>query len=336
MSSLLIHLPSKLKIVEEQDHAGTYEIEGLFPGYGHTLGNSLRRIILSSLPGTAVTGVRIKNAAHEFATLADIREDVIGIILNVKKIRFATTSPDPVTITLKVKGQKVVTAADIEEAGNIEVLNKDQYIAEITGKTGELEIEFTLQRGMGYVSKEIISKDKAPVGTIMLDALFSPIRRVAYEVEDMRVLNRTDYNRLQIKIETDGSVKPKDVLVEALNIMLEQIHTILDLTYDAKVYAKKEEIEIEQAIEEDLIELPKSKGMKEISAEDLAEILKTRVENLGFSTRTLNALSEANIRTLGGLVRKSNEDLVNVPGLGPKSIEEIKATLISYGLELKQ
>jgi len=229
MSDLNIILPSKLSIVSEVDTKGVYEIDGLYPGYGHTLGNSLRRIILSSLSGSAITTLKIEGADHEFSVLDGVKEDVITILLHLKQVRFRLLTDEPQTVKLSVKGPKLVTAADIEAGGQVEVLNKDLYIAELTSKAN-LSIEMTVEKGLGFVPKEVHQKEKNDVGTISLDAIFTPIRRVAYEVENMRVGDKTNHNRLRMTIETDGTLTPREALEKAIVIMVEQLQAIIGFT----------------------------------------------------------------------------------------------------------
>jgi DNA-directed RNA polymerase subunit alpha len=202
--------PTQPKIVSEEGNKATFEIENLYPGYGHTLGNSLRRIIHSSVPGVAVTGVAIDGVPHEFSTVSGVVEDVMTIILNLKRVNFKMIGDEPQIVTIEAKGEKVVTAADIKGPSQIDVINKDQHIATLTAKNSVLKVEITLEKGIGYASKEArVKNEKAPIGTIILDADFTPIRRVKYEVENMRVGDRTDYNRLSVAIETDGTVNSK-------------------------------------------------------------------------------------------------------------------------------
>ena len=323
MMSQSIVLPSKLKIVSEDAYKGVFEIEGLYPGYGHTLGNSLRRIVLSSIPGAAITQVKIKGVDHEFSTLAGVREDVVTMILNLKKVRFQLTGDEPATATLSVKNG-IATAKDFQTSGQLVVTSPDQYIAEVTGKT-ELSIEVVVSKGMGFVPREMLSKEKVDIGTIMTDARFSPIVGASYDVEDMRVGDRTNYNRLRMTIETDGSISPKGALEQSIKIMLEQFRAILDL----KEVAQIKPIEPELIAEE---ELPESS----ISKEDLTEVLKTRIDSLQFSTRTLNALSDAGIRTVGGLIQKTEDGLLELDGFGEKGLNEVKEVLTNYGLSLKK
>jgi DNA-directed RNA polymerase subunit alpha len=321
-----IILPSKPKIVseDEEKNKGVYEIDGLYPGYGHTLGNSLRRIILSSLPGAAVTVLKVEGASHEFSTLDGVKEDVISILLNLKGVRFKLHGDEPQKVTLTKKGVAEVTAADIEAPTQVEVLNKDKYIASVTDKGAELKIEMTIEKGLGYMPKESFQKDKLEIGTIAVDAVFTPIRRANYEVENMRVGDRTDYNRLRLMIETDGSITPREAMEESIATMIRQLSAIVGF--------KEPEI-VEEVVEEAPKEEEKEESKEDRNRE--VEVMKTRVDDLDLSTRTLSALSDAGIRTVGGLARKSEDDLLNLPGLGDKGVTEIKRVLGNFGITLK-
>lgn len=319
-----IILPSKPRIVSEEENRGTYEIDGLYPGYGHTLGNSLRRIILSSLPGAAITSVKIEGASHEFSAIDGIKEDVITILLNLKKVRFHMTTDEPQKATLSVKGAKVVTAKMIETGGQLEVLNGDLPICEITDKNTTVNIEMTIEKGLGFVPKEVLQKEKVDIGTISLDAIFSPIRRVSYEVENMRVGDKTNHNRLRISVETDGTVPPRAALEKSIEIMITQLKAILDFKEEA---AEEEMAEKSETSDES--------GEGEEKADGMADVMKTRIDTLSFSTRTLNALLAANIRTVGGIARKKKDDLLELEGMGEKGIQEIKRVLSNYGITLK-
>ncbi len=323
MADWSIGFPSKPRAVKEDSFSGSYEIDGLYPGYGHTLGNSLRRIILSSLPGAALTSIKIAGVPHEFSTIAGVREDVVAIILNLKRIRFVMYSDEPQTLSLKVKGVRAVTAADLTVPGQVGILNPDQPVATLTEKGAELDMELRVEKGLGYVPKEVIQKERVEIGAISLDAIFSPIRRVNYEVENMRVGNRTDFNRLRIFIETDGSLTAREALERSIEIMIVQLKAIIGFEEPAEDSALVKEVvgETEEA------KLPR----KEIDT----ELLKTRIETLGFSVRTANALAGANIRTLGGLVRKKEEDILDIDGLGTKGVQEIKKVLGGMGITLK-
>jgi len=224
-----IALPSKPKVVTEEGFKGVYEIDGLYPGYGHTLGNSLRRIILSSLPGAAIVQLKVKGVGHEFTTIEGVKEDVISIILSLKKIRLSLEGDEEQILKIKVKGPKTVTAKDIEVPSQVKIMNPDQELFTITDKNKEVEMELLVQKGLGYVPKEVIQKDRVDVGTISMDGIFTPIRRVNYESENMRVGDRTDFNRLRISIETDGTITPKEALERSIEIMITQIKAIIGL-----------------------------------------------------------------------------------------------------------
>jgi len=319
-----IVLPTKPKVISEDGFSASYEIDGLYPGYGHTLGNSLRRIILSSLPGVAITSVKIAGVSHEFSTIEGVKEDVITIILNLKKIRIKILSEESQVIRLKVKGPKEVTAADIKLPGQLQITNPDLIIANVTGKNTVLDIEMTIERGLGYVSKEVLQKDKVDIGTIAMDAIFTPIRRVNYEVENMRVGDRTDFNRLRIFIETDGTITPKESLEKSIEIMINQLNAIVGFQKEAK----------EETKVSDKKESKKAEEEKEAVVDN--DALKTRIESLNLSTRTMNALSTENIRTIGGLALKKESELLEISGLGNKGMTEIKKALGKYGITLSE
>lgn len=311
-----ITLPSKPRVVSEAEFEGVYEIDGLYPGYGHTLGNSLRRIILSSLPGAAVTSVKIEGVEHEFSTIPGIREDVVTILLNLKKLRFEILTQEAQTIKLSIKGPKKVSGADLTLPGQVRLLNPNAYICEITDKT-ELNAEFHIERGLGYVSREAHKKDRVEIGEIAVDAIFSPIRRVNYEVENMRVGDRTDFNRLRISIETDGTITARKSLEAAIEIMITQLKAVIGFR------------------EEEMVSAAAESAAAPAAAIDSTEAMKTRIEDLELSSRTISALEKANIRTVGGLARKKEADLVDIEGLGPKAIQEIKRALANFGIVLK-
>lgn len=327
-----IVLPKKFNVVKEEGSTGVYEIEGLYPGYGHTLGNSLRRIILSSLTGVSIISIAIKGANHEFATLDGIKEDVLSILLNLKKVRFALHTEGEATIRLSVKGSQNVTAADFEKEGNIEVMNPEQHIAEITNKSSSLEIELTLAKGIGFVSKEDFVDVKPAVGAILVDAIFSPIRKVNYEVEHMRVGDRTDYNLLRINLETDGSITAKQALEQSLLIMINQFQSILELKLTEQNVLTEKHVEPEGIVR---VEQSPLEETEVIDEEERVELLKTRIDTLDFSARTEKSLNEASIRTLGGLVQKTADDLLTLDGFGQKSLEEVEETLATFKLTLK-
>ncbi len=326
MADYTIHLPSKPRVVSEEGYAGVFEIEGLYPGYGHTLGNSLRRIILSSLPGVAITAVKITGVTHEFSTLDGIKEDVITILLNLKKIRMRMTVDEPQMLKLKIKGpttgeERVVTAADLEVPGQVEILTPDQIIATLTSKSASLEMEIRVEKGLGFMPKEMIDKNRVEIGSIALDGIFTPIRRASYEVENMRVGDRTDFNKLRFFIETDGTVDAQVALSSAIEIMINQLKAVVGFKEDEPIAE---------------MSMPRETSSNAAArAEVDAEVLKTRADSLDLSARTQNALANANIRTVGGLARKKEKDLLEIEGLGAKGIQEIRKALGEFGITLK-
>ncbi|MDE2019445.1 MAG: DNA-directed RNA polymerase subunit alpha [Patescibacteria group bacterium] len=216
------HLSStvSIKTVSEDAKSGVFEVEGLYAGYGLTLGNALRRALLSSLPGAAATELKIKNVPHEFSTLPGVQEDMVELALNFKKLRFQSTVDEPQVLMLSVKGEKVVTGADIELNSNVSLANPDEVLAHLTAKNAELEIEVKVERGMGYVPSEARKTEgRLPIGTVALDAIFTPVQRVNYVIEDMRVGDRTDYNRLRLEIETDGTISPSAALHKSAKVL---------------------------------------------------------------------------------------------------------------------
>jgi len=323
MSDYHIALPSKPRVVSESERSGTYEIDGLYPGYGFTLGNSLRRIILSSLPGAAVTHVKIPGVSHEFSTIEGVKEDVVTILLNVRKIRFKLLSDEPQTITLSVKGPHAITASDLKLPGQVEVLNPEQHIADVTGKVN-FEVELRAERGLGYIPKEEHQKERVDIGTIALDAIFSPIRRANYEVENMRVGDRTDFNRLRILIETDGTLAPREALERSIETMIHQLKAVVG-------FKEEESVDMNVSALSDM----RTSMREEKSVPMDAEMLKTRITELGMPQRVEMALDNASIRTVGGLVRKREDDLLAIEGLGQKGLQDIKRALSNLGLTLR-
>lgn len=321
MQNKNILLPSIPRVVEETTNKGIYEIENLYPGYGHTLGNSLRRIIHSSIAGVAITSIKIEGVQHEFSTVEGLVEDVISLILHLKRVNFKMTGDDAQTLTLSVKGEKKVYAKDISCPSQVEVINEDEYICELSGKNPKLEIELTVEKGIGYMAKTArLKNEKTPIGTIALDADFTPIRRVKYEVEDMRVGDRTDYNKLVLFIETDGSVSPREAFTHSVETMIAQLQIL------TTIGEKKAKVEI-------VTKKAESADSNDEGGED--DVKKTKIDDLGLSSRALNALMMAGIKSVAGIVRKSEADLLEVEGLGAKAVEEIKEAVEKLGLSLK-
>lgn len=222
-----IAVPSKVVYTEEDSAKGTITIEGCHPGYGSTLGNALRRVLLSSLEGSAITSVRIKGVQHEFSTLPGVMEDVVQIILNLKRVRFQLHTDEPVKMALKVKGDKQVTAGDFKNSSDIEVVNGDQLIATLTEKKSELDLEVEVQKGLGYVPVDQQEREEKELGVIAIDAIYTPVRRVNFAVTNMRVGKRTDYDKVTLDVETDGSLTPKAAFDESVHILRRQFDSLV-------------------------------------------------------------------------------------------------------------
>ncbi|MEK7510175.1 MAG: DNA-directed RNA polymerase subunit alpha [Patescibacteria group bacterium] len=224
----MIPLSKSPKVLEHKGTKGVFEVEALYPGYGYTIGNSLRRVLLSSLEGAAVTQVRIQGAPHEFSTIPGVLEDVLMILLNIKQMRFKLFSDEPQKATLKVRGEKEVKASDFVFPSQIELVNKDLPIAHLTSKSAELEMEIQVEKGVGYVPAEERKKEKEEVGIISLDAIFTPIQKVSSVVKNMRVGERTDFNHLTLEIETDGTITPQEALYRASSILGKQFQVVME------------------------------------------------------------------------------------------------------------
>jgi DNA-directed RNA polymerase subunit alpha len=261
-----ILLPSKIEIVpSERDNESVLVMEPFFHGYGHTVGNALRRVLLSSLQGAAVTAVKIKGASHEFQAIPNVKEDVLEIILNLKQLRLKVFSDEPVKLTLHAKGEKKVTGKDIEANSDVEVANPGMHIATITDKAGELEMEITVAKGRGYVATEERGKEHGELGTIAIDALYSPIRSVGYKVDDVRVGQVTNYDKLTLTIETDGTVDADEAIRQSAKILIDHFALLSALNAGeapAKAEKAEEGVEKEEAGEEGEDKPKKKKAAK--------------------------------------------------------------------------
>lgn len=308
----MFHLPSSIKIIEQEKNYGKFEIEGLYPGYGITIGNALRRVLLSSIEGAAVTSFKIKGVHHEFSTINYVSDTVLDIMLNLKQLRVKLYSNEPQVLKLKVEGEKKVYAKDFEPNSMVEIMNPDLYIATITDKKGKIEMEVVVENGLGYSQVEERKEDKIPIGTIAVDAIFSPIRKVNFQVENMRVGEKTNYNRLIISIETDGSVSPKEALNKASAILKDHFSYI------------------EEKFVPELKEEKKTDFKKE--SKEPKDIL---IKDLDLSSRTKKALMDNGIKTLAGLLRYKEETLSTLEGLGEKSLKEIEEVLKGLEYALK-
>jgi DNA-directed RNA polymerase subunit alpha len=306
----------KITHEEVNEDRGVFVIEPLDRGFGYTFGNSLRRVLLSSLEGAAVTSVKIEGVAHEFTTLKGVREDVTDLILNLKNLicRLHGDSPE-IEVRLDKKGPGAVTAADIEAPADLEILNPDLEIANLSDK-GRLEITLTIGRGRGYVPAELNRGPEHTIGVIPVDSIFSPVRRVSYEVEAARVGQRTDYDKLTLDVTTDGSLSPRDSIGQAAEILIRQLAIFTDL----------ERIEgFGEAVGEAEAEVPQAHGMENFP-----------IEELELGVRSYNCLKRVGIETIGDLVSKTEIELAAIPNFGKKSIEEVRETLEAHGLTLRE
>ena len=305
--------PRRIEIQTDSATAeyGKFVAEPLERGYGTTLGNALRRILLSSLQGAGITSVRIEGVQHEFSTIVGVVEDTTDIVLNLKEIRLRMHSPEPRTITLEAKGPKRVKASDIQADPMVEILNKDRHIAELS-ENATLRMEMTVRMGKGYVPAERNLEENAPIGTIPIDAIFSPVRKVNFTVTNARVGQQTDYDRLLLEVWTDGSVLPADAVAYAAKILKDQSTVFINFDEEA--------------------ELPDEPARLE--AGSVNENLYKPVEELELSVRAYNCLKNADIKYIGELVQRSEQEMLKTKNFGKKSLNEIKEVLTGMGLSL--
>jgi len=306
---LIVHRP---QIVEEPltDTRWKFTIEPLEKGFGYTLGNSLRRTLLSSIPGAAVTQIRIEGIQHEFSTIPGIKEDVTDIILNIKEVVLRSEHDDPVSVFLRAQGPHDVLAGDIEIPSGIEVLNPDLRIATLNGK-GRLDMELVVERGRGYVTGEK-NKRSDTIGVIPIDSIYSPVRRCTYLVEHTRVEQQTDFDKLVLDVETDGAITPKEAMAAAGRTLVELLGLVAELS-------EAQALTLGPA-PEDLAH-----------ASDMA----LPIEEMDFSVRSYNCLKREGIQTVGDLVQRTEQDLLDIRNFGQKSIDEVKQKLAEMGLGLR-
>lgn len=309
----MILLPKQPQIISEKENWARFEIESLYPGYGVTIGNSLRRVLLSSLSGAAVTQVKIKGVQHEFSTINGVLEDVIVIMMNLKQMRFKIYSDEPQKAILKIKGEKKIKGSDFKFPSQVELINKDCHIATLTDKKTELEMEIQIEKGIGYEPVEQRKiKEKLDIGVVPVDAIFTPIKRVSFKVENMRVGERTDFDRVILDIETDGTISPKDAFYGASEILVEHFSLLKE------AFKKPEE---------------KKELLSENKEEDPSKI---KLEDLSLSSRTANYLSDSGIKTAAGIIKKTEKSILEVEGIGEAALKEIKKALKKLNLELKK
>jgi DNA-directed RNA polymerase subunit alpha len=288
-----------------------FSVEPLEPGFGYTLGNSLRRTLLSSIPGAAISSVRIDGVLHEFSTIPKVTEDVTDVILNLKHLVIRSEVDEPATAYLRAKGPGTVTAGDIQPPAGVEILNGDLHIATL-GRGAGLELEMVIERGVGYVSADRNKKPRDPIGVIPVDSIFSPVRRVTYAVENTRVEQMTDRDRLILDVETNGAITPREAVASAGNTMLELVTLFSEL-------AETDHVRV-AAMEE-----PEDEGDKALT-----------VEELNLSVRSYNCLKREGINTVGDLIQKSEAELMDIRNFGQKSIDEVKGKLEELGYSLRE
>jgi len=308
---LIIQRPTVEAIGEEEENRQRFAVGPLEPGFGYTLGNSLRRTLLSSIPGAAVTQVRFDDALHEFTTIPGVKEDVTDVILNLKDLVLLVDSDDPVTLRLDVRGPATVTAADLQATADVHVLNTDLHLATLNDK-GRLAIDVTVERGRGYVTADK-NKRSSTIGVIPVDSIFSPVRRVAFTVEPTRVEQSTNYDRLVLDIETDGSISPREALASAGDTLRSLVSLVAEMS-DAPQGLELGDVAAVTSGSPDL---------------DLA------IEELDLSERPRNCLKRAQVNTVGELVEKTAEDLLAITNFGQKSLDEVLAKLDERGLALR-
>jgi DNA-directed RNA polymerase subunit alpha len=298
----------KIEVVQAAENYGRFKIEPLDPGYGHTLGNALRRVLLSSIPGSAITKIKIDGVYHEFSTISGVKEDVTEIVLNIKGIRLRSYAERPVKVLLTKQGAGIVRASDIDTPSNVELVNPNHYICTLDSDEAHLEIEMTVERGRGYLPAD--QRDALPIGEIPVDAIFTPVPKVNYVVENTRVQQATDFDRLLIEIWTDGTIKAGDALSHAAQVLVQYAQTISgfnQLSLDTEV--------------------AKDPGGLAIPA----DIYDTPIEELDLSTRTYNCLKRADITKVGQVLEMDEKALLSVRNLGQKSMEEIRDKLVERG-----
>jgi DNA-directed RNA polymerase subunit alpha len=322
----LITVPQKPKFTDIDEKNGKFEIEGCYPGYGTTLGNSLRRVLLSSLNGAAITSVKIKGVTHEFSTIPNVSEDVIQIILNLKQVRFKLYRDESIKVSLKVKGEKAVTAGMFKCPSDVEVITKEAYIASITNPKGEIDMEVEVANGIGYVPVEQQERGEKEIGVIAVDAIYTPIKRVNFTVDNMRVGKKTDYEKITFEISTDGSIAPREAFSQAVKILVDQFSILAD--FESIEKGKK------PAVGETAVVGKEEKREKLSEKEDPEKVEVVSLKSL--STRTLNVLEKGKVSTVGDIVKFTESQLKDLDGMGAKGLKEIKKAIGDFGLNLKQ
>ncbi len=318
----MIPLPTSFKIVNQKGNQAVFEIEGLFPGYGITLGNSLRRILLSSLEGAAITEVKIEGVQHEFSTIPGVFEDVISILLNLKKLRFKIYGNEPQKATVNVKGEKEIKGKDLKLSPQLEIVNGEQHIATLTSGKARFDMEVTVQKGVGYEPAEMRKNKKLDIGQISIDAIYTPVRKVSFKTENMRRGKRIDFDKLILELETDGTVSPREAFKEALIILQKHTNFMISSLEEKKKKEPKTEFQKFEPSSAITPAIPKKK-------------IKLSFQDIGLSPKIISILNANKVKSVAGLLRKKEEDLKSMKGMGEKSIKEIKKSLGRKGVQLK-
>ncbi len=313
-----IYLPENITVEEERENEATFSIYPYHPGYGATLGNALRRILLSSLPGASITRVKIEGIEHEFTALDGVKEDIVALTLNLKRVRLTSESKEPVDIVLKVDGEKKATAGDFELPPEITIVNPKEHVVTITDKKTKFEMRCTVEQGRGYEPAENQAGEEQNIGTISIDAIFSPVQRVSFRVENVRVGQATNYHKLLITILTDGTVLPKDALKQAASILTDHYKMIAD-DFEEKLTAERPEEEPETMQMEEEEELPEN-----------------TLSLLRLPSRVHNALERVGITTVEQVVDLSEEQIQDIPGLGEKAVQDIIDSREAYTESIKE
>ncbi len=334
-----IPLPQAPRAKELTKDRGVFEIEGCFPGFGITIGNAIRRVLLSSLEGAAITNIKIKGVSHEFSTVPYVIEDVIQIILNLKKVRFIAHKDGEFKAKIDVKGEKIVTAKDIKTGSSLEVVNTDQVIATLTDKKADFEMDLTIEKGIGYQMSEERERKEKEIGVIEIDSIFSPVSRVNLEVENMRVGKRTDFEKLILTVETDGTITPDEALRKVNATLVSQFSQLTTLKNIKEVEKGKpivmEETAGGEEVAEEIEAEEDGKPTKKAGKFDGVNVLELPIQKLKIPARTSNSLIEQNFKSIGDLAVLSEEEILQIEGMGEKGLRDIKKALGNYGLVLE-
>ncbi|MFC1632970.1 DNA-directed RNA polymerase subunit alpha [Patescibacteria group bacterium] len=335
-----ITLPSKLSYTldEDNEYKAVLTIEPLFPGYGLTVGNALRRVLLSSLPGAAITAYRIAGVSHEFSTIEFVKEDAIEIMLNLKQIRLKSTSKEPAIIKLSVKGEKTVTAGDIEKHADVEVVNPEQVIMTLTNKDAAVDMEFTVEQGRGFVTVEQRDNERTEIGWIAIDAIYTPITNINFKIQAARVGQITNYDKLEMVIHTDKTIKPEEAIQRSAKILVDHFSALMEGLVldeggeDTRQLEAEERGEVEEETSAESTN-EASENVEEGESTEATDAMSTPIEELELSTRTVNALYNNDIKTVNDVIKLTEDEVADLQGLGGKAVDEIRKALGKLGAD---